>query len=280
MRLLFFCAGILISSASSAQNQSSTSTSTIEKQPPQWRFSIESANSLSAVNRQKFGESAPVISSNTLGLAKELSSDWKLQLRQSFEVTTHSQNLEDEVEPTTGNRFERGAFALLLAQSIKAGVLKSKPARLKFLYEAPADWKFQKGGDQGMFYVEASAEWEMAPRWSWTAWAAPDVKLGQMYELTLLPSLNYTWNDQLSAYYGYGVLLGSTLALHGDWRPDSTNLSTHELGLIWSRGVLRINPTLASKTSLDNGEGSFFTKQSRAFASETITYHLNLSANF
>jgi hypothetical protein len=295
MKALFvFALAALVSFSAGAQESAGTFTTTSNEESfRRWQMWLSSENYTYGIDQRDLGSKAPVVSVNSIGLIYNFNPHWAVELRQYVEYASNRENLSGRDLLMHQNATEMGPIVLRLAAKPTWGVFGSKPALWELRYYAPTDRVSKENKELGLLRAEFWAEWMLSPRWSVALWLTPRVRLNsadnpnsakgsdaEYYEMKGAPYVNYYFNDELYAYYGYILDQVASEAQRGNWTPDDTNWGSHEVGIYWTIGAVTVNPALISDTNLANAEGSIFTPQSRAFATETLSYNLNLFATF
>ncbi|WP_415063508.1 hypothetical protein [Bdellovibrio sp.] len=274
------------------QAVASSSISASETQSP-WKLSLGSENYTYEIEQRTLGAQAPVVSSNWIGAVYNVNPKWAIELRQHFQYATNKEKLTGRDKVLNTNDLAVAETLLRIAAKPEWSLWGSKPIIFELRYYIPVDRVAQQNRELGRLRADYYAEWMMNPKWSLATWLSPRIQLNsadnpnkavgadaEYYQIKFAPYLSYYFNDNVSAYYACALNQKYSQAQRGNWTPDMANVGAHEIGMYIGTGPFLFNPALISETNLDTSDGSVFSKSSRVFSYETLSYNLNAYATF
>ena len=280
-----------IAEAAVPPTQTSSATAGAVKSP--WHLSLGSENYTYENDQRNYGSQAPLISYNYVGALYNVNPQLAVELRQHFQFASSKEHLGGRDKELHNSNWETSETMLRVAGKPNAAAIGAKNLSIDLRYYAPTDHVAQENKELGRLRSDTFAEWYATPKFSIAGWFSPRVQLNssnnknaavgsdaEYYQLKAAPFFNYYLNDNIAPYYGYTFVGKSSQAQRGNWEPDGTNVGAHELGVNLYYGAFYINGSFISETDLNNGAGSIFTDDSRAFAYDNLSYNLNVYATF
>lgn len=273
-----------LAAASLVEIPTQSSTMAVPGVKSLWQISLGSETYSYEADQRLLGSRAPVVSYNWIGAVYNLSPRWALELRQHFQYASNVESLSGR-----DKLLHQGNLAMAETM-VNVGIKNwslwgSKPGLFEVRYYAPTDRAAQLKEELGRLRANAYVEWMLNSKWSLAAWGSPRIQLNSVgdaeyYQLRGASYLTHYFNDSISSYYACSFNGKSSQAQRGDWTPDLANISAHEVGMYLGMGPVIVNPTLMSETSLNDGQASLLSNDSRIFAYETLSYNLNIYAVF
>ncbi|WP_413585631.1 hypothetical protein [Bdellovibrio sp. HCB274] len=278
--------------SSEAPVAEATITATAPKISSPWHFTLGS-ETFTYENDHRGTDSGAVISNNFVGARYAPSKLWELELRQHFQITSSRQGLGSRDARLHRDSAAASGETVLRAAFKPTGFMGSSAALMDLRYYAPTDAVAQENHEMGRLRFDNYFEWIMNPKFTMAAYLSPRVQFNsqnnpnkavgadaEYYQVKAAPYFIYTMNDHIQPYYAYTVSEKSSQAQRGNWEPDLGNVGSHEVGLNMYYGAFYINPSIISDTTLENGSGSVFSADSRAFSYDNLSYNFNVYAVF